>query len=143
MWILLKFSSYIAYYFDIASLKEQGFYDDPPSSWFYAMQLSVFLLITLVSKLILGLLFISFELEFDKIGALICLPFKENPAAELTFVMVVCPTFLNIIQYWIQDNILMDGRKSEPEYVLVGDRRAKDRGGDGGIFHACHLLVIA
>ena len=78
MWILLKFSSYIAYYFDIASLKEQGFYDDPPSSWFYAMQLSVFLLITLVSKLILGLLFISFELEFDKIGALICLPFKSS-----------------------------------------------------------------
>ena len=134
MWILLTFSSHIAYYFNIASLKEQGYYDDPPSSWFYAMQLSVFLFVTLVSKLILGLLFISFELEFDKIGAFICLPFKENPAAELTFVMVVCPTFLNIIQYWIQDNILMDGRKDEPEYVLVGDRRAKDRGGDGGTF---------
>lgn len=134
MWILLKFSSYIAYYFDIESLKEQGFYDDPPSSWFYAVQLSVFLLITLISKLILGFLFISFELQFDKIGALICLPFKENPAAELTFVMVVCPTFLNIIQYWIQDSILMDGRRGEPEYVLVGDRRAKHRGNDDGTF---------
>ena len=61
-----------------------------------------------------------FEFEFDKIGAVLCLPFKGNPSAELTFVMVVCPAVLNIIQYWIQDNILMDGRKTEPEYVLVG-----------------------
>ena len=98
----------------------QGFYNDPPSAWYYGMQLSAFLIITLVSKFILGVIVIEFELEFDKVGSWMCLPFKNNPAAELTFVMVVCPAVLNIIQYWIQDNILMDSREIDAQYVLVG-----------------------
>ena len=62
------------------------------------MQLFVFLAITLISKFILGLIFFSFEDQFNMIGAYICLPFKDNPDAELTFVMAVCPSILNVIQ---------------------------------------------
>lgn len=104
VWLLLRASSNFAYTFDIPSLKEQGYYDDPPSWCFYIVQLFIFLSITLISKFILGLLFFSFEVELDIIGAYICLPFKSNPDAELTFVMAICPSVLNIIQVLYRDD---------------------------------------
>jgi hypothetical protein len=60
--------------------------------------LFIFLIVTLFSKFILGVLFFYFEHEFSLVGKLICRPFRNDPDAELTFVMVVCPSVLNIFQ---------------------------------------------
>jgi hypothetical protein len=101
VWVLLSATSRVAHMYDVPSLKEQGFYDDPPSWSFYFSQLFIFLVITLFSKFLLGLLFFYFENEFSFLGRIICRPFDNDPNAELTFVMVVCPSFLNIVQVTI------------------------------------------
>jgi uncharacterized membrane protein YjgN (DUF898 family) len=98
VWILLGLVSKMAYRFDVRELKEQGFYDDPPSCCFYFSQLCIFLVVTLFSKFLLGILFIWFESDLGVVGRIICQPFKDDPDAELTFVMVVCPSILNIVQ---------------------------------------------
>ena len=100
VWLLLKGSSLFAYRCNIDSLKEQGFYADPPSVVYYLIQLFVFLIVTLISKSFLAILFLTFHTEFDKLGWIICFPLKSNPEIELTFVMIIFPSFLNVIQVY-------------------------------------------
>jgi hypothetical protein len=69
-------------------------------------QLACFLGATLLSKIVLGLLIFIGRAELDTLTIIIFRTFQLQPATELTIVMVVCPIFLNALQYWLQDNFL-------------------------------------
>lgn len=72
----------------------------------WLVQLVVWCIIVLLSKLVLfGVqLYTSEDLEW--FGEKALEGFAGNPRMELIFVMVVLPLILNSVQYWVQDNFL-------------------------------------
>ena len=57
------------------------------------------------------------------VGSFIFSPLRLHPNTELVVVMIVCPCFLNIVQYWLVDNFLSekgDAGKSRERYSYLG-----------------------
>jgi hypothetical protein len=107
IWLALRGVRSLAQRMGWTSIIQQGFYGNPPSFSVYMKQLSVFLGATALSKFAIGLAMLYSREELDVLGTWIFDRLHLNPATELTFVMVVCPFFLNAAQYWLLDNILM------------------------------------
>ena len=125
IWVVLQGSSYLAKMYDIAPLKQHGYYGEPPQVDWYVMQLGVFILATLLSKSILGFSMYMFSSILDVFGDWIFAPIHGDPEAELTLVMVICPFFMSIIQYWIVDTFLMDKSvSSRHAYMFLDDDKS-------------------
>ena len=110
VWILLKVSKQLATTFKIDGLKSQGFYGSPsPRMDWYCLQLVVFLMIIIISKIILGLMMYSVATTLGAIGSFIFQPLRLRPNTELVVVMVVCPCFLSgtFHQYNLRMNKLL------------------------------------
>lgn len=45
----------------------------------------------------------SIDIALGHLGNWLFSPLKENPFAELLVVMVICPCFLNVVQFWVGD----------------------------------------
>lgn len=89
----------------------------------YLQQLICFLTVILVSKLILGMMMYSVAGFLADVGSFIFSPLRLHPNTELVVVMIVCPCFLNIVQYWLVDNFLSeigDAGKSRERYSYLG-----------------------
>lgn len=120
VYIMLKASQHVGVMFNIPWMEQQGYYGTPPQSLWYLYQLFTFLIIIIISKFILGLAMYTFQGSLNELGTYLFSPFQMKPLTELVFVMVVCPAFMSIIQYWLQDNFLMD--KSIPhDYNLISE----------------------
>lgn len=117
--LMLKAVKAIATFIQIPSIERQGFYGHPPKMRWYFNQLLVFIFIIIISKFILGLFMYTWADEFAAVGTFLFLPLQATPRLELVTVMVVCPAFLSIIQYWILDNILMNTKHLREEYEIV------------------------
>ena len=96
----------IAESFGIESIKVQGYYGNPPSiNWYLQQQLS-FVIAIIGSKSIISTIMYVEALPLQHIGNRIFQSLQMNPRCELIVVMIICPFFFNIIQYWIIDNFL-------------------------------------
>ena len=106
IWILLRLMKAIAESFGIESIKVQGYYGNPPSiNWYLQQQLS-FVIAIVGSKSIISTIMYVEVLPLQHIGNRIFQFLQMNPRCELIVVMIICPFFFNIIQYWIIDNFL-------------------------------------
>ena len=66
-----------------------------------------------------------FSSILDLFGDWIFAPIHGDPEAELTLVMVICPFFMSIIQYWIVDTFLMDKSvSSRHAYMFLDDDKS-------------------
>lgn len=110
VFLMIKASGNIAVYFNMPSIQKQGFYGFPPQIKWYLHQLAVFIFIILISKFILGIFMYSMADQLSALGDWLFSPLDSNPSAELVVVMVVCPAFLSMVQYWLQDNFLMGSK---------------------------------
>ena len=70
------------------------------------MQLGSWLAIILAAKGIVTSVLISTAGWLGAIGNWLFSPLENHPFAELLIVMVLCPCFFNIMQFWIQDSFL-------------------------------------
>jgi hypothetical protein len=111
----------LAHSYEIDALKYNGYYGTPPQLRIYVQQLLCFLLVIVMSKFLLGFFVFSVHTWIEHLGNAIFRPLKGHPDTELTVVMVICPCFLNILQYWIQDNFLMDTKEVTHSYVPIGE----------------------
>lgn len=66
----------------------------------------MWLLIIVFSKAIVASVLIAASVPLGTFGELLFAPLRSYPFAELLLVMVVCPSFLNVVQFWIQDSFL-------------------------------------
>ena len=135
IWVLLKVTRQLAIYFRVESIRNQGYYGTPPRLTWYVQQLLCFLTVILLSKLILGMMMYSVAGTLADIGSFIFSPLRLHPNTELVVVMIVCPCFLNIVQYWLVDNFLSeigDAGKSRERYSYLGDDDDLD-GGDNNL----------
>jgi len=77
----------------------------------FLLQLCVWLFIILLSKAILmGLILLPFRTQLNSLGKGLLGPVSSNHTLELCVVMIIFPLLFNIIQFWIQDNILKGKR---------------------------------
>ena len=91
------------------ALAESGNYgsSDNPSWLIFFAQLSSFLVITLVVKFVLALMIWPLSRPLGRFGIWLFAPLRQSPDLELVLVMVIAPAALNVVAFWILDNILM------------------------------------
>jgi hypothetical protein len=71
----------------------------------------VWLFIILLSKVvILAIILLPFREQLNSLGKLVLEPVSSNNTLELCIVMIMFPLLFNILQFWIQDNILKGHR---------------------------------
>lgn len=80
----------------------------------YMIQLSLWLSIILLSKIIILLLIlVPFKSLLQKFGDILVHPLVNDPKTELVVVMIIVPLVMNSFQYWIQDTFLKDRKDTE------------------------------
>jgi hypothetical protein len=90
----------------------------------WLIQLSVWLLIIIISRLFVALVLWIGEDIFSVVAQGIASIFKGNPNLLLLFVMIICPGIMNICQAWIIDNILKKKDSDRPildHELLIND----------------------
>lgn len=86
------------------SMLDFGEYGNPPSYQIWISQCCLYVFLLLNVKVLVTILM---QLNFwDEVSRFILSPIT-NPQAELTLVMLIIPFFVNALQFWITDNILM------------------------------------
>ena len=72
----------------------------------WGVQTLAWLLIIFISRLFIGFILWAGRGFFSKIANGVAGGFVGHPRSLLIFVMIICPGIMNIIQTWIQDQIL-------------------------------------
>jgi hypothetical protein len=91
-----------------------GDYGNPPRVSIWFGQLSIWLLIVMVGKILIFSLFYLLSSQVDAIMTSFFAIFKGYPRVELVFVMILIPFVLNILQFWVQDAFLKQAAAAQP-----------------------------
>jgi len=113
---------------------KSGNYGQPPKITWYLKQLMIYFLGLVGMKLFVFFLFAAMPF-LPWIGDWAVRWTKGNEALEVTFAMFVFPLIMNVLQYYIIDNFIMDkkGAKQDTGYEQVhGDDDEEDRDGARG-----------
>ncbi|RLN73672.1 hypothetical protein BBJ28_00021631 [Nothophytophthora sp. Chile5] len=102
----LRLQQELAFSLNWVNIQESGDYGSPPSYRVWLLQLSAWLVIIVFSKAIVVSVMIAAATPLGLVGELLFHSLRGYPFAELLLVMVVCPSFLNVVQFWIQDSFL-------------------------------------
>ncbi|EGZ07735.1 hypothetical protein PHYSODRAFT_565589 [Phytophthora sojae] len=102
----LRLQQELAFSMNWVNIQESGDYGNPPSYRVWLLQLSAWLVIILFSKAIVVSVMIAASTPLGLLGELLFHSLHGYPFAELVLVMIVCPSFLNVVQFWIQDSFL-------------------------------------
>jgi hypothetical protein len=114
-----KFESQIA-----NALKNCGEYGNPPSCEIFTLQLTLWITIVIMSKVIVISLLVLMEVPLNNIVGVVFDRFEGFRRLELLFVMVVVPFVLNILQFWVQDTFLK--KAEERNYTLLSSADSSD-----------------
>ena len=112
---------------------KSGNYGQPPKITWYLKQLMIYFLGLVGMKLFVFFLFAAMPF-LPWIGDWALRWTKGNEALEVTFAMFIFPLIMNVLQYYIIDNFIMDkkGAKQNSGYEQVhGDDDDEERDGDG------------
>lgn len=89
-----------------------GVYGNPPSLSIFGFQLSVWLLIVIVSKVVTYFLLAQMLEPLDQSMSALFKVFDGHPDIELVVVMIIVPTIMNAATFWITDNFLKKASNS-------------------------------
>ncbi|CAK9297493.1 unnamed protein product [Gordionus sp. m RMFG-2023] len=101
---LLKFFQYTVKLKGYKSLKF-GSYGKPPSLLYWLRQCGIYIAIMIIEKIFITIL-IQFKF-FKNIFGYLTIPIN-NPKIEVALVVLIIPLFINILMFWIIDNMLMN-----------------------------------
>jgi hypothetical protein len=102
----LRLQQELAFSMNWVNIQESGDYGNPPSYKVWVLQLLAWLVIIIFSKAIVVSVMIAASTPLGLFGELLFHSLRGYPFAELVLVMIVCPSFLNVVQFWIQDSFL-------------------------------------
>jgi hypothetical protein len=118
--LLLSLNWFLKRQFDNRQIEQYGLkfgsYGNPISSTVWLTQLTVWLLIILIGKVLTFSCFYFISNEIDLLMSSFFGLFDGHPRVELVMVMIVIPFLLNSFQFWIQDSFLM----IDPTAVVMG-----------------------
>jgi len=83
-----------------------GDYGDPPLLSKWIPQLVIWLIIVIIGKIIILLFLLNLIVSIDKGIKFLFQIFSHQPELELVMVMIVIPTILNSVQFWVTDSFL-------------------------------------
>lgn len=72
----------------------------------YLYQVMWWMVIAMFAKLTVFSILLIFYKIVENFGKLVLAPMKTNPKVKLVMVMIVIPTFFNILQFWFTDNFI-------------------------------------
>eukprot|EP00388_Colpodella_angusta_P022752 GDKJ01058185.1.p1 GENE.GDKJ01058185.1~~GDKJ01058185.1.p1 ORF type:complete len:284 (+),score=15.64 GDKJ01058185.1:25-852(+) len=115
-----------------------GNYGMPPKFSTWLFQTVVWMIICVLSKAINGASMVFLSTPVAKITEWLFLPLSDFPKTKLVLVMVIIPSILNAVQFWISDNFLKGStnlplqeefemqtlRASLTEYATTPNRRS-------------------
>jgi hypothetical protein len=90
-----------------------GDYGTPPQLLIWFPQLVVWMIIVVIAKILTMFLLFQFLAPLDVIISTVFRIFTGYPELELVTVMVIIPTIMNTVQFWVTDTFLK--RKMEEE----------------------------
>jgi hypothetical protein len=97
----LRLQQELAFSLNWLNLQDSGDYGNPPSYRVWFLQLISWVFIILFSKAIVLSVLIASAVPLGTFGDLLFEPLQDFPFAELFLVMVIFPSFLNVIQFWV------------------------------------------
>jgi hypothetical protein len=90
-----------------------GEYGDPPLLSKWIPQLVIWLIIVVIGKSIILFFMLNLIARIDTAIKYAFQIFSHQPEVELVMVMIVIPTILNTIQFWVTDNFLKGQNDAE------------------------------
>jgi len=73
----------------------------------YLVQLLAWLFVVTVMKFIMVILMLALSPQLEALSAFVLQPLT-NPTCKLIVVMILTPSIMNALQFWLQDNIFVD-----------------------------------
>lgn len=104
--LLLHLFGRILQYFPSCTTMHFGEYGSPPQLSIWFPQLLIWLSFVLIGKLTILFFLFQFIDVLNRIISVIFKIFHDNPQLELVIVMIIIPTILNILQFWVTDTFL-------------------------------------
>jgi hypothetical protein len=108
-WFFLRLLERVARIRNWTSLRTSGDYGDPPVVRRWALQLMSWMLIIAVTKTALAIPLYWQSGPVSAMGDWLFKPIQPFPKTELVVVMILSPGLLNVLQFWILDQILKNG----------------------------------
>lgn len=101
------------------SALDSGYYGHPPSwkTWF--KQVLVWLSVVFLAKLVVTAFVFLGEDRLAIIGQLLMYPFRNHPKLELLVVMLLFPFALNVVAFWLFDNLLKKSVNKATAYWIT------------------------
>ena len=88
----------------------------------YGAQLGVWLLVTIIVKLILLIMLKICKLFLVNLGGFFLSPFS-NAKLRLVMVMIIFPVILNALYFWVVDNILKLKESDKEDVKINGEKK--------------------
>ena len=114
---MMKSYNSITHHYDLKYLTS-GYYGEPPQVLPWMLQMLLWGIMACTEKLITVMcVILPLHAHLDAMGVWLEQPFtaKESFHLELVLVMVVAPTLLNFIFFWVVDNLIKDDRVQRDE----------------------------
>ena len=109
--VFLDWLERLATYYNWVALKNSGVYVGREGIWHWFWQMTAWILILTLVKVIICLFMWLFSVPLAYVGAILFKPLQNNIRFELLFVMIFFPGVLNIIYFWITDSYLKAGKE--------------------------------
>ena len=93
----------------------------------YGAQLGVWLVVTIIVKLILLIMLKICKLFLVNLGGFFLSPFS-NAKVRLVMVMIIFPVILNALYFWVVDNILKLKESDKGDLKLNGEKKGESSG---------------
>ena len=106
-----------------------GHYGDPPTLYRWLPQVGIWLIIVTIGKCLVLTILISSMLPINSMISYIFKSLHHNPKLELIIVMIVIPTILNSIQFWLTDAFLKSSHSTD-ELLSNDSSGHSSNGGD-------------
>lgn len=125
LWFILWNVYLIAYHFKMQDIMS-GEYGDPPQTKAFMKQLFLYLLAVILSKIFLAV--VLYAVPFlDDWGAWLISWSDYDIRIQIIFVMLIFPTFMNSIQYYVVDSIIQSPNFGVASTAMSIDMRARAR----------------
>lgn len=101
------------------SALDSGYYGHPPSWKTWLKQVMVWLTVVFLAKAVVtGFIYLGEE-QLAVLGQLLMYPFRDYPKVELLVVMLLFPFVLNVVAFWLFDNLLKKSVNKATAYWIT------------------------
>lgn len=104
--VLLKLFEHFMKRFPDCTVMNFGDYGNPPQLCVWFPQLIVWMCIVVIAKLLTLYMLFQFIFPLNDIISVVFSVFHDKPEIELVLVMIIIPTIMNTIQFWVTDTFL-------------------------------------